>query len=156
METLPLYILIAAYAAHIMEEYFLNWKDWAEKLSGLAMNWTEFLLANGAVIILGFCCANVGFSCPMFSYLFVGLAMSNALFAHIGTSIVKRTFSPGLLTSVFLFLPLSIWAYEVAIQKGIFSLPFLLFTILGGMIIMLYPVMLQLLKKHFKNKGTLL
>lgn len=34
MDTLPLWILMTAYAAHIMEEYVLGWKDWAERMSG--------------------------------------------------------------------------------------------------------------------------
>ena len=148
MNTLPLWILIVAYAAHIMEEYFLDWKGWAGRMSGLDMSWTEFFVANSAVIVLGFCCASVCFECPMFSYLFAGLALVNALTAHIGSSIVKRTFSPGLLTSIFLFLPLSIWAYSVAWQKGILDLPFAAFTILGGLIIQIFPVGLQLLKRR--------
>ncbi len=147
MDTLPLWILIVAYAAHIMEEYFLDWKGWAERMSGIHMGWAEFLVTNSAVIVLGFCCASVGFSCPLFSYLFAGLAFINTLTAHIGSSIVKRTFSPGLLTSIFLFLPLSIWAYSVAWQKGILDLPFAAFTVLGGLAIQMFPVELQLLKR---------
>lgn len=150
MDILPLWILVTAYAAHIMEEYFLGWRDWAERLSGFSLSWTEFFIANSAVIVLGFCCANVGFTCPVFSYLFVGLAFVNALTAHIGVSIMKRTFSPGLLTSVFLFLPLSIWAYFVAWEEGLLNISFVIITISGGLCIQMFPVMLQLLKRIIK------
>jgi len=147
MDSLPLWLLILAYAIHITEEYYLDWKGWTKKMSGLSLSWTEFFVANGAVIILGFCCAYVGFTCPLFSYMFVGLSFVNALTAHIGTSIVKHTFSPGLLTSIFLFLPLSTWAYIIAWQKEILDFPFILITITGGIIMQSFPVAFHLLKR---------
>lgn len=45
MYTLPLWVLVVAYAAHIMEEYFLDWKNWTQKMSGLSLTWTEFFVA---------------------------------------------------------------------------------------------------------------
>lgn len=35
MFCLPIWILIVAYTAHIMEKYFLNWRYWVEKVSRL-------------------------------------------------------------------------------------------------------------------------
>jgi hypothetical protein len=146
MENLPLWILTVAYCGHILEEYMLDWKSWAEQTSGMKLEWPEFFVANFAVIILGISCSVVGFECPLFSYLFVGLAAVNALFAHTGTTLVKRKFSPGLLTSLFLFIPICTWAYIVAAQKGILTVSFLLITLFGGFLIMLFPIALQKLK----------
>lgn len=152
MDNVFLWLLTVAYAAHILEEYVLDWRTWAEKSSGLKMEWTEFFVANFAVIIFGIAAAAVGFGFPIFSYMFVGLATVNALFAHIGTTIVKKRFSPGLITSVFLFLPLSAWAYYIAWQKGILTIPFISITVLGGFLIMGFPILLQLIKpKRIKN-----
>lgn len=154
MENVPFWALTVAYAAHILEEYVLDWKSWAEKTSNLKMEWNEFFIANAAVIVLGICCSSVGYTCPIFAYLFVGLATVNALFAHIGTTIVKRRFSPGLITSVILFIPICVWAYTIAFEEGILTIPFLIISILGGFIIMSFPVILQLLKqKKIGNKN---
>jgi len=147
MENVPFWVLTVAYAAHILEEYVLDWKTWTQETSGLKMEWSEFFVANFAVIILGICCSCVGYTCPLFAYLFVGLASVNALFAHIGTTIVKRRFSPGLITSVFLFIPICIWAYMIASEKGIFTISFLLITLSGGFAIMSFPILLQLIKQ---------
>lgn len=147
MENVPFWALTVAYSAHILEEYILDWKTWAEQTSGLKMAWPEFLLANAAVIVLGISCSAVGFDCPVFAYLFVGLAAVNAVFAHIGTTIVKRRFSPGFLTSVFLFLPLSVWAYYMAFEKGLLTPVFMLISLIGGFIIMSFPILLQIIKK---------
>lgn len=147
MENVPFWALTVAYAAHILEEYVLDWKSWAEKTSGLKMRWSEFFVANFAVIILGICCANVGYDCPVFAFLFVGLALANAIFAHIGTTIIKRSFSPGIITSIILFIPICIWAYKLAYDRNVLTMPFLLISISGGLLIMTFPVILQLLKK---------
>lgn len=154
MENVPLWALTVAYSAHILEEYVLDWKTWAEQTSGQKMEWSEFFVANFAVIVLGVCCSIVGFNCPIFAYLFVGLATVNALFAHIGTTIVKRKFSPGVITSVVLFLPICTWAYIVADQKGILTVSFILVSLVGGFLIMSFPVILQLIKKKLTAKNS--
>lgn len=151
MENIPFWALTVAYSAHILEEYVLDWRSWAHEVSGLDMKWTEFFIANFAVIILGISCSVVGFTYPLYAYLFVGLALANTVFAHVGTTVVKRKFSPGLITSIFLFIPISIWAYHIAYQKGVLTLSFLLITLLGGFIIMSYPIILQQIKKKIKE-----
>lgn len=151
MSNLPFWILTAAYAGHILEEYVLDWRKWAQETSKLKLEWTEFFVANFAVIILGICCSVIGFDCPVFSFMFVGLAATNALFAHIGTTIIKRKFSPGTITSILLFIPVCAWAYIAAGEKGILTYSFLLITLGGGLLIMLFPVSLQLIK-HKKTK----
>ena len=146
MDNLPFWILTVAYTGHILEEYILNWRKWAQETSGLKLEWTEFFVANFAVIVLGIACSVVGFECPIFSYLFVGLAAINGLFAHLGTTIIKRKFSPGLITSVLLFFPVCIWAYCMAFEKEILTLSFILITLGGALFIMLFPVLLQFVK----------
>lgn len=151
MDTLPLWILTVAYSAHVLEEYVLDWRAWAYKTSGINMEWTEFFLANFAVIVLGIASACVGFDCPLFSYMFVGLATVNALFGHITTTLIKKKISPGMITSVIFFLPAGIWAYAIAYDKGLLTASFLLVTLMGGFLLMLFPIMLQLLKRKINR-----
>ncbi len=150
MDTLPLWILTVAYAAHILEEYMLDWRGWTLQISGITLGWNEFFVANAAVIVMGICCSVVGFDAPWFSYLFVGLAAVNAIFAHVGTSIVKRVFSPGLITSVIAFIPASVWAYHIAWQKGLLTVPFMVATLGGGFLIMSFPMILHFLSRKLK------
>ena len=146
MNNLPFWLLTVAYAGHILEEYVLDWRKWAQETSKLKLEWAEFFVANFAVIVLGISCSVVGFDCPIFSYMFIGLAAVNALFAHIGTTIIKRKFSPGLITSIFLFIPICTWTYIIAGEKGILTYSFILITLGGGLLIMLFPIFLQLIK----------
>jgi hypothetical protein len=147
-DNLPFWILTAAYAGHIFEEYVLDWRKWVQETSKLKLEWTEFFVANFAVIVLGICCSVVGFDCPLFSYMFVGLAATNAIFAHIGTTIVKRKFSPGTITSILLFVPVCTWAYIIAAGKGILTYPFILITVGGGLLIMAFPIILFFVKNR--------
>jgi hypothetical protein len=153
MDNLPFWILTVAYTGHILEEYVLDWRKWAQETSKLKLEWTEFFVANFAVIVLGIACSVVGFDCPVFSYVFVGLALINGLFAHIGTTIVKRRFSPGLITSIFLFIPICIWAYSIAFGKRILTVSFILITLGVALLIMLFPILLQIIKHKILNKN---
>jgi hypothetical protein len=151
MDHLPFWILAVAYAGHILEEYVLNWRKWAQETSKIKLEWTEFFVANFAVIVLGISCSVVGFECPIFSYMFVGLAAINALFAHIGTTIIKRKFSPGTITLILLFIPVCTWAYIIAGEKGLLTCSFILITLGGGLLIMVFPVFLQLIKNKINT-----
>ena len=146
MDTLPLWILTIAYLAHIAEEYFLDWRKWVESVSGYRLSWKDFFIANAIVIAIGISCSIIGFSWPWISYLFVGLAIINALIAHIGTTIIKRKFSPGLITSIVLFLPIGIWAYAKTAEKGVLTASFVAITLFGGFLIMAIPIIIQYVK----------
>jgi hypothetical protein len=151
MTALPLWILTAAYALHIVEEYFFDFRGWARRVSGFEVEWAEFFVVNAAVIVLGFACSAVGYAYPYFSYLLPGLALVNALFAHIGSSVVKRVYSPGLVTSLALFIPLSLWAYWDAWSKGMIGVPHIAVSLVGGLALMACPLLLQIIKRNQRN-----
>jgi hypothetical protein len=148
----PLWILTGAYALHIIEEYRGGWLDWAQKLSGLHMRKSEFIIANSFVILLGSTCAIIGDAHPLLSLTFAGLAIVNALTAHIGTTILKRVWSPGLITSIALFIPLGIWAYCDSYAKSLIDARGILITLIVGFLIMCVPVLFQLAKNHMKKR----
>jgi hypothetical protein len=147
MQSLPIILLTISYGIHIAEEYFLDFRSWVKDAAGTDMSWREFAIANTAVIILGIIASIIGFSNPTLSYIFVGLTATNALLAHIGSTIIKRRFSPGLITSVALFIPLSIWAYREAYEKGIITPLFMFISLGGGILLMGIPVCYQLIKR---------
>ncbi len=144
------WLLIIAYSAHVMEEYILGWKEWVHDLSGFDPGWDEFFVVNAVVITSGIGFAMIGFKNLYISLMFPSLMLINAVFCHILPVIIKRRFSPGVLTSIFLFIPLSIFTfYEVYRQN--FMTPGLIITAsAGGAVIMIYPVFLQTLKKKLK------
>jgi hypothetical protein len=144
--SLPLWILTGAYALRIVEEYRCGWLDWAQRLSGLRMRKSEFFIANFFVVVLGVVCSILGYGHPLLSLIFAGLAIINALTAHIGTIIVKRVWSPGLITSIVLFIPLSVWAYYDFYSKGLIDVNGVLITLVAGLFIMGVPIVYQVIK----------
>jgi hypothetical protein len=146
--SLPLLVLTGAYALHIIEEYRGGWLDWAQKLSGLRMHKSEFIVANSLVVILGSVCSIIGYAHPLVSLTFAGLAIVNALTAHIGTTIAQRVWSPGLITSIVLFIPLGIWAYYDSCARGLIDAGGILITLTAGFLIMCAPIVYQPVKNR--------
>jgi hypothetical protein len=50
----------------------------------------------------------------------VGLTFVNAL-SHIGTTVRFRDYNPGLVTSIVLFLPFTIWVFATEVSRGALS-----------------------------------
>ena len=48
-----LWLATAAYGLHILEEYQLNWRDWARAVLGLPAEWNGFYVVNALVVVLG-------------------------------------------------------------------------------------------------------
>jgi len=136
------WIALAAYALHILEEFTYDWKSWANKVIKLNVDWTYFYVSNVVFLFVGVACASVGWSHPTFSLIFPALMLINAIFVHIlGYIRSKRKFSPGLITAIFLFLPIGYACFNTAAQLGVFTKSMVL-AALGGAILMAYPLFL--------------
>ena len=48
-----LWVALAAYGIHILEEYELNWRDWARVVLRLPVEWESFHVVNALVVVLG-------------------------------------------------------------------------------------------------------
>ena len=83
-----LWIATAAYAVHILEEYELNWRDWARRVLGLPVEWGSFYVVNALVVVLGVCCAAVGWRRPEFSLALPALMLINAALFHVAPVVV--------------------------------------------------------------------
>ncbi len=135
-----LWICLFAYAVHIYEETVLNWKDWAESVSGLKnLEWSDFFVANAAVIVAGACAAQVGWRFPSFALLLPSLQLINGLFFHVIPTIVWRKFSPGVITSCLLFFPIASLTYWGAWVDNVLNINVVIFSLLFGSLVMALP-----------------
>jgi hypothetical protein len=114
-----LWIATAAYLVHILEEYELNWRDWARAVLGLPLNWDTFYVVNALVAALGACCAMVGWKRPEFALAFPGIMVVNATFFHVLPMLKTRVYSPGVVSAIFVFYPVAGWAYYGAWVDGV-------------------------------------
>lgn len=144
------WISIVVYSAHILEEYNLNWKKWVFSITKNNIEWSDFLITNSIVVILGICFAMIGAKHLEISLMFTSLMFINAVFFHLLPTIIFRTFSPGLITSIILFIPLSVLIFINALSLPGFNYKSFIISITGGFVIMIYPIILQYYKRQLK------
>ncbi len=135
------WVAMAAYAIHVLEEFFYDWKNWAQNTLQLPVDWTGFYVVNVIVLFLGIACASVGWSHPLLALAYPGLMLINTVFFHILPVIIKKKFSPGVITACLLFIPVCFIAFKEAIDTGV-SLSIIWAAIGEGAIIMAYPILL--------------
>lgn len=141
-----LWIAIAAYGLHILEEYELNWRDWARAILGLPVEWGSFYVVNALVIVLGATCAAVGWRQPWFALAFPALMVINATFFHVLPVVVTRVYSPGLATALLLFYPVAAWTYYGAWTDGILTAESGILSAVVAALLMAYPILLLRIK----------
>lgn len=112
-----LWICVAAYALHMVEERVLNWKKWSEtKMGHSHFEWADFYVSHAIKLVIGFCCAMIGWQAPAFSLLFPALMLYSAVFSHLIPALKFKKVCPGLITTFLLLFPIGIWAYWGANQ----------------------------------------
>lgn len=145
-----LWILVFAYAMHILEEYQLDWRDWANASLPVEVSWHDFYLTNGCAMFAAIAAAMVGWRAPAFSLIMPATFVINGVFFHIGPTLIQRRLSPGVITSLLLYLPLGAWLYYGAWRDGVLSPQVLIISSLGGAAVMAWPIILLKLKKKLK------
>jgi hypothetical protein len=135
------WVAMTAYAMHMMEEFFYDWKNWANNTLHLPVEWSGFYVTNTAVLFLGIGCASAGWSLPWFALLFPGLMLINGFFFHVVPFVRTKKFSPGLITAILLFFPIGFYAYHLAVANGVSSQDIGL-SFVGAALLMAFPIVL--------------
>ncbi len=135
------WIAMAAYALHMMEEFFYDWKSWANNTLHLPVDWPGFYVTNTVVLFIGIACATVGWVCPVFAFIFPALMLINAFFFHVMPVILTKKFSPGLFTAILLFFPIGFYSFHLALETGV-STKEITGSFLAGILLMAYPIVL--------------
>ena len=143
-----IWICLAAYGIHMLEEYELNWRDWARNVLKLPVDWNSFYIVNALVVVLGACCAMVGWRAPWFSLGLPALMLINATFFHVAPTLAKRVYSPGVTTAVLLFYPAGSWAYYGAHLDGVLTTTQIALSFIYGAALMASPIVLLKIKNR--------
>ena len=137
-----LWLMLFAYGLHVLEEHMLDWLGWARFTFKLPFTPADFYVTNSLVVVAGVCTAMVGWRLPEVSLAFPALALINAVFFHIGPTVLRRRFSPGLITAVVLFVPVGAWAYVGAYLDGALTAKAAVVSAVSGALLMAYPFVL--------------
>jgi hypothetical protein len=142
-----IWLATACYGLHVLEEYQLNWRDWARAVIKLPAEWSDFYVVNALVVVLGIVAANLAATAPALALSFPALMLINAVFFHVLP--ILRTggrFSPGAFTAVVLFFPVSIACYGRAAADGALNAGSLTGSLVIGALLMASPVVLLKIK----------
>jgi len=137
---------VLAYGLHIIEEALFNWRQWARNFLKINAEWNEFYLFNAFVVLYGCISAIIGWKCPYFALSYPAFMLINAIFFHIIPVIASKRFSPGSITGIVIFLPVSFAIYHAAWIDNTISAGNVLLSLIIAALIMLYPIALQKLK----------
>jgi len=115
MDNFPLYIFFFA-VLHVIEEYIYpgGFMEWAgEKIPRVADRITVKMtvIVNGIFLLLCFAAVLFGGRYPMFALSIAGLILVNGII-HVLSSIVTKSYSPGLITSLVLYIPFSVYLFS--------------------------------------------
>jgi|SRR6185437_13057301 len=141
------WLATAAYALHIMEEFMLDWRNWARNVLGLPVDWPQFYVTNALVIVFGIVAAAIAAGSPLLALSFPAVMLINATCFHVLPFLRARgRFSPGLITAVVLFYPVAVACYCRAARDGHLGASTLIGSLLIGAALMACPIVLLLIK----------
>jgi Protein of unknown function with HXXEE motif len=110
-----LWLCVAAYGAHVLEEFVFDWRSWSQQVLHLPTRWEDFYITNCLVIVVGIAAVEIAREYPAVALGFPGLMLINATFMHLLPFIrTKGRFSPGLMTALLFFWPLGTYTMLAA------------------------------------------
>jgi len=110
-----LWLCVAAYGAHALEEFVFDWRSWSQDVLHLPTSWEDFYITNCLVLVVGIVAAEIAPEYPAVALGFPGLMLINATFMHVFPFLRKKgRFSPGLFTAVLCFWPLATYTMLAA------------------------------------------
>lgn len=143
-----MWLATAAYGLHVLEEFELDWRNWARAVVGLPVEWSDFYVVNSLVIVLGIVAANLAAHWPAVALSFPALMLINATFFHVVPTIrTAGRFSPGLFTAIVLFYPIGILCYSRAVADGV-GAEGVIGSLVIGALLMASPIVLLKIKSR--------
>lgn len=140
-----LWVLVAASAAHVVEEHAMGWQGCAAGYIGPRIHatpsWSDFWATNGLLVIFGISAAAVGWRAPAYALSFPALCLVNTVFFHWLPTLEARRPNPGVFTATALYLLIGIWAYLAASSDGVLSVGTLVLSLAIGAAAMAFAVL---------------
>jgi len=124
--TLVKIIFLFGFTLHNIEEavWLPQWSQYAKRFQEPVES-NQFIFAVIIITMMGFLLTALdvlwGHSASLINYLylgFIGMMGINTLFPHLVTTVLLKKYSPGLITALFLNLPLSLIIIFLSIKNG--------------------------------------
>ena len=102
------WLFVAAYAVHLLEEFFGGFPGWLALVAGRPLPVRDFLIINAIGFGAMSAAARLSTTRESLGWLAIAIATVAAVngLLHLFGSLLTGTYSPGLITGVVLYLPL--------------------------------------------------
>lgn len=115
------WLILVASVLHVFEEYFGGFVDMMQKYGPMrAMSKSLFFAVNAVFIFLCVLAVVINATIPTYSLSIAALIIINS-FIHIGGAVRVKGYAAGLVSAVFLYIPLSVYAYLLYSQAGLLN-----------------------------------
>lgn len=116
-----LWVMPAAYAIHIPEEFLTGFPAWMAQHMHAAMDTQGFLLNNALfmTILLSLSLWAARTRTALSAFMFLSWASGNLFWNfifHLWTTVQADSYSPGLVSAALLYYPISVWAGVLAVK----------------------------------------
>lgn len=121
---------------------------------GLPTEWKGFYVTNCIVVALGIAQAMLAPTLTLAVLSYAGLEFINGLLMHVVPFVRTRgRLSPGLITSVLFFLPLSVTTFWTAWSTGVAGIVEIGLGLLIGALTLAFPIVMLVVKSwpHFRQ-----
>ena len=128
------WLFCPAFVLHVLEEW-PRFTGWARLHASIQFTQRRYNSIHAAGIAASLLAAVTVSRFPnrlivfvFFAFIFTPAALFNTLF-HVGASVLTRSYCPGLITAVVIYLPLFGVVTKLACKEGLLSIPMLVGTL---------------------------
>jgi hypothetical protein len=144
------WLAVAAYALHVMEEQILDWPAAARRSIQLSIDYANYRVITTVYLILGAVAAFLVGSLPVLALGFAAFLLINAVYFHIWPMLRVGGLVGGIITAVFLFLPIAIAQYYT---PGIAPRDYWLSAVIG-LVLVVFPMALIHYRRAFAGGSS--
>ena len=103
-----LWPFVPAFVIHVAEEWFAGFPGWLQQVVGRPLPSSAFLLINGVAVVLLIGAIRSATRSERSGWMAVAIATIVLVntFAHAGGAALTRSYAPGLISAVVLYIPL--------------------------------------------------
>lgn len=104
-----LWLLVAAFAIHVAEEWFAGFPTWVARIASQPMPGDAFLIINAVAMLLMVIGVRAAIRDERSGWIAVTIAtiaVVNTL-SHVGGAILTQGYAPGLASAIILYVPLA-------------------------------------------------
>jgi hypothetical protein len=140
-----LWVVVMVLGLHFLEEFALDIRTWLQGVFNVPVTWEQCHLVNAAVTLMAIGGAMIGWRKAELSLIMPAILIVNAFFFHLAFSIIWRSYSPGTVSALLLFVPSGVWCFIGAHRDGVLTRPALYVSAAGAVFVHLWLLSFHLI-----------